>query len=551
MGCWSLTSRALVLCIFAVFSDIIGYSIHVPFVPGHFEENYGITGFLLGLLFASYSLSAVLVSLPVSAVIQKHDALFKVLLLGPVLMVGSSVLLMVIPADADSGLAFALYVAGRSVMGISSSCTWVVCLTILNDVFAGEEDSAKKEEKEGVVAVDTEKGKDMKTGGKSEQERGAVGSDEMEGRPSMSVAAAFGMVLSTGALGIIMGPFFGGLLYDLGGYVWPWVFLIALNVIDFLVRAHYTYVVVPSTDPAFFPISYTRGGRRGPASATSSTTSQSPEQLEAGSVSPAPLLRAEDPEEGEDVTAAAEKETEPQTEPETGAVVSQGDQAEHEGAIVASPRGDGGFYKDNETLLISLVTILNGVSFASLEPVLPVHLEEEYDSSPTIIGVVYVVQAVGFILGSTISSFVYDPLAKKLSMANAYRVNIVLISVAYVLVAFAGELWQLFCCVFLVGMFTAVLLHPTVPDLQKLAARHNLHASLTQVYALWNMFNLLGLFIAPIVASSVYNATDFKTNGLILAAIMLGTYNGADLMLRVINPNGRKPLTLNPNATGF
>src|SRR6185503_970912 len=159
---------AVVFVTLATFADIVAYSICVPVLPD-FGRRLGASPAEIGLMFASFGVTLLLVSVPMGAISDRTSR--KVPLVTGMLALAGSTLLF---ARADS---LPLLFAARMVQGAADGVTWVVGFALIADCYAAED-------------------------------RGRV----------------MGYVMSGTSLGIMIGPSLGGFLYDAGGVALPFEF---------------------------------------------------------------------------------------------------------------------------------------------------------------------------------------------------------------------------------------------------------------------------------------------------------------------------------------
>jgi len=175
MGIRSSRATAVVLVTLATFADLVAYSICVPVLPD-FARRLGASPAEIGLMFASFGVTLLLVSVPMGAISDRTGR--KVPLVTGMLALAGSTLLF---ARADS---LPLLFAARMVQGAADGVTWVVGFALIADCYGPED-------------------------------RGRV----------------MGYVMSGTSLGIIVGPSIGGWLYDAGGVALPFQFVAALALV--------------------------------------------------------------------------------------------------------------------------------------------------------------------------------------------------------------------------------------------------------------------------------------------------------------------------------
>jgi MFS transporter, DHA1 family, solute carrier family 18 (vesicular amine transporter), member 1/2 len=171
------SSRAVgvVLVTLATFADIVAYSICVPVLPD-FARRLGATPTMIGLLFASFGLTLLAVSMPIGAVSDRTGRKLP-LVVGMLALAGATLLF------ARAASLPALF-AARLVQGAADGATWVVGFALIADCYGAEE-------------------------------RGRV----------------MGYVMSGTSVGIMVGPSIGGWLYEAGGVALPFEFVAALALV--------------------------------------------------------------------------------------------------------------------------------------------------------------------------------------------------------------------------------------------------------------------------------------------------------------------------------
>jgi multidrug resistance protein len=165
----------VVVVTLAAFTDILAYSIAVPVLPD-LGRRLGASPTVLGLLFGSFGITLLGVSIPMGAVSDRIGR--KRPLLAGMLAV---VLASLVFAFADS---LAVLFVARMVQGAADAVTWVVGLALLADAYAPAE-------------------------------RGRMN----------------GIVMSGASFGFMVGPTMGGWLYEIGGLSLPFLSVAALALV--------------------------------------------------------------------------------------------------------------------------------------------------------------------------------------------------------------------------------------------------------------------------------------------------------------------------------
>jgi multidrug resistance protein len=170
----SRRSTAAALVFLATFADLLAYSIAVPVLPD-LSARLGASPTIIGLLFSSFGLTMLLVSIPMGAISDRIGRR-KPMVVGLLALAGSTVLF----AFADR---LAWLFAARLVQGIADAITWVVGLALIADLYGP-------------------------------QERGRI----------------TGVIMSGTGLAFMLGPSIGGWLYEIGGMRLPFLAAAALTL---------------------------------------------------------------------------------------------------------------------------------------------------------------------------------------------------------------------------------------------------------------------------------------------------------------------------------
>jgi len=183
------SSRALAAAFVTLgtFTDIIAYSIAVPVLPD-LSRKLGASPTMIGLLFASFGVTLLTVSMP-SGAISDRIGRKPLLVGGMILLVGASLLF----AFADT---LPWLFAARLAQGAADAVTWVVGFALVADLYPATE-------------------------------RGRIS----------------GIVMMGTSFAFMIGPSIGGWLYEIGGIRLPFVFVAAMACVMALA---FVWLDVPS-----------------------------------------------------------------------------------------------------------------------------------------------------------------------------------------------------------------------------------------------------------------------------------------------------------------
>ena len=188
-------STALALVTLATFTDIIAYSIAVPVLPD-LSRRLGASPTMIGLLFASFGVTLLTVSIPMGAVSDRIGR--KVPMVGGLAALAAATLLLAFAR----GLPL-LFVA-RLVQGAADAITWVAGFALIADLYRHDE-------------------------------RGRVS----------------GIVMSGTSVAFMVGPSVGGWLYEIGGIRLPFFTVVALSAVA---AAGFAWLQLPPHRAASEPV---------------------------------------------------------------------------------------------------------------------------------------------------------------------------------------------------------------------------------------------------------------------------------------------------------
>ena len=179
------------LVMLATFTDIVAYSVAVPVLPD-LSRRLGASPTMIGLLFASFGVTLLGVSMPMGAVSDRIGR--KAPLVGGLIALAAATFLF---AFAE-GLLWLF--AARLVQGAADAVTWVVGFALIADLYGPAE-------------------------------RGRI----------------LGLVMSGTSVGFMLGPLLGGWLYEIGGIRLPFV---AVGAMALLAAGAFTWIEIPKQHAA-------------------------------------------------------------------------------------------------------------------------------------------------------------------------------------------------------------------------------------------------------------------------------------------------------------
>jgi multidrug resistance protein len=167
---------ALLVVALAIFTDMLIYCMIVPILPQYAAEH-GASQEMIGIMFACYAV-AFLVTTPVVGALSDRVGR-KTPMIAGLAGLFASTLLFAFSSDMT------VLMIARALQGVSAAATWTAGLALIADLF-----------------------------------------------PAESRQMATGIALTGSIAGTMLGPLFGGFLYDFGGYLLPFLVAAGLVLVD-------------------------------------------------------------------------------------------------------------------------------------------------------------------------------------------------------------------------------------------------------------------------------------------------------------------------------
>lgn len=167
---------ALLVVALAIFTDMLIYCMIVPILP-QYAIGHGATQEMIGIMFACYAV-AFLVTTPVIGILSDKVGRKTPMVAGLAGLLAST-LLFALSSDIT------VMMIARALQGVSAAATWTAGLALIADLF-----------------------------------------------PAESRQTATGIALTGSIAGTLLGPLFGGFLYDFGGYMLPFLAAASLVLVD-------------------------------------------------------------------------------------------------------------------------------------------------------------------------------------------------------------------------------------------------------------------------------------------------------------------------------
>ncbi|KAJ2621929.1 hypothetical protein GGI25_006372 [Coemansia spiralis] len=507
----STPAAVLAVSTMAVFADTMVYGLIVPFLPEILQERLHMSSSTNGVLFGCFGIG-VLVGAPISAYISDRWKLRKWPMIIGLLGLGATSVLF-----AFSNAFWELVVA-RLAQGVSSGITWAVGLGMIADVYAGE-----------------------------------------------AIGQAMGVAFSGFTLGYLGGPVLGGVIYGAGGTHAIAIFVGAIAAVDLVCRlllkephevlsACASHAKTSSNPDVFQREKLLESSS--PSDGNSNTNR--PKSTRCVSL-PAPVLISSPAvagslsgvagiasTEGENtcnandiahdtitrISGIAEIDAASQNTPEA----EQGDDDKKTDRFSVDKCKSADPSKNRRTTMLDLLkewpilacclaTITVTGASGAFEPTLPIHLAEKYNSSSTVIGVVFIALVIP---NAVIAPFAgkYTDDSRVLAKLAPYGrfgfmiIGSILEAIAIACIGATTNIAGIVVNLVFVGLLGGIAAVPVMSAMGIHVHRMGGDAY-AKVYALFNIAYSIGVIIIPTVLPPIMNAVGFAATMGVTAAILV------------------------------
>ncbi|KAJ2025617.1 hypothetical protein GGI06_000510 [Coemansia sp. S85] len=463
----STPAAVLTVSTMAVFSDTVVYGLIVPFLPDIVQDKLGMSSSANGILFGTFGLG-VLIGAPISAYISDRWNMRKWPMIIGLLGLGATSVLFAL------GNAFWELVVARLAQGLSSGITWAVGLAMIADVYSGE-----------------------------------------------GMGKAMGVAFSGFTVGYLGGPVLGGVIYGAGGTHAIAIFVGAIAAVDLIFRL---LIIEPKN---MQPARTSQTGSLADVDPIQPGV-QSADGAEAGATPAAELSLMNRPP-GLVRGETGDIESGPQARSAAGLPGSIDAKEIIDGEATLPERRTTmwDLLKEWPILACCVATVTVTGASGSFEPTLPIHMAEEYGTSPTIIGVVFIALVIPSMIAGIVAGRFTDN-ERILNYVAPYGrfafmiVGSVLAAIAVACVGATRNIAGLVVSLAVVGFLCGVAAVPIMSTMGVHVYRMGGDAY-AKVYALFNIAYSVGVIIIPTVLPPLMNAVGFAaTLGVVSAILVFG-----------------------------
>lgn len=168
------------------------------------------------------------------------------------------------------------------------------------------------------------------------------------------------------------------------------------------------------------------------------------------------------------------------------------------------------------TTFVVLIALLAAATIAIIEPVLPLHLSQQFAANPTVVGLLF---AVTVVVGIALSP-VAGSLIGKVRIPILVGLGAALSGAALLILGVSTSLWQVAVAMVLLGMGYGPLLQTPATVLIGVQGQRSNPPALGGSYALYNFAFGGGLFVGPLIGSLPTQMLGFGA-AMVIAAILI------------------------------
>lgn len=168
--------------------------------------------------------------------------------------------------------------------------------------------------------------------------------------------------------------------------------------------------------------------------------------------------------------------------------------------------------RNKNVLIIAGVAVIGASVFASIEPTLPIHFNENLEISAGVIGLLFVAVTLGYGLTSPL----IGSISTKIGHVKTIRIGIIMAVIVLPLNALPTFIWLQVVTLALLGITLGMVLTPALPKLADISQEAGA-ASQGLIYAVYNTAYSFGMMAGPVIASILTDGI-----GLILAYSAMG-----------------------------
>ena len=172
--------------------------------------------------------------------------------------------------------------------------------------------------------------------------------------------------------------------------------------------------------------------------------------------------------------------------------------------------------RDRPVLVVAGAIVIHAGALTLLEPTLPLHLQQRFDASPGLIGLLFGVSTLAYGVGTPLSGM----LADHWNRAGVMALGLASTALVLPLLALPDSLTGTGVIMALVGFASGLVLVPALPMLADRVDRLG-GGAYASLYAILNIAYAIGMIAGPIVGSLVAELVDLLAALAVVALLLL------------------------------
>ncbi len=169
-----------------------------------------------------------------------------------------------------------------------------------------------------------------------------------------------------------------------------------------------------------------------------------------------------------------------------------------------------------QILIVAGYVAIGSSIFSALEPTLPLHLEETFNITPTVIGLLFM--AISLVYG-IVSPFIGE-WSTRIGYTKMLMLGVLFLAVLLPVTTLPSTLWLQAVILALLGLGLGAALTPTLPLLADITQSNGIQSH-SMTFALYNIVYSIGMIIGPILTTVLSGSFGLTFAYIVLAVVFL------------------------------
>ncbi|GAM27334.1 hypothetical protein SAMD00019534_105090 [Acytostelium subglobosum LB1] len=170
-----------------------------------------------------------------------------------------------------------------------------------------------------------------------------------------------------------------------------------------------------------------------------------------------------------------------------------------------------------KVIVLCLTIIIQYACFAALEPTIPLYLKRTYNSSSTVISLMFATMTLPAVFIAPLSGKLAD---KVLGHFRTVLLGMVTVIFVYPFITFASHLWETFVIVFILSAGLIMTNTPLMAVLTLTIDPHQYNEHNGKIASLFNCCFCIGFFVGPILGSAIMDHVSFRWSNIVFTILL-------------------------------